>query len=373
MLAALLLALAAAPLHDESVSASFIEIDGAVVTHRLHFQGLSLIEVLPAVDGDGDGTVTQAELDASADDVGFYLLRRYRFFHDAGEEVGSGTPLAGELLRLEAVDQERLGDFQMLRATLRWTAEAPLEDLATEVFVFHDQSKTHVDEAFFVWNERYEVPHYFFYTEPRRWIAPDEIPPVPTLRDWAGDGAGAAVEAWWVAGFLLALGLGATSAGGFVLALAVALLARACGLAVAETAVYDPSAHRHLLELVALLALAYAAGNDLVYRGARALWIEAAGFGFAHGLTASLAYRASLGDEPDSAFALGGFALGHEGALALAALAALLALRLAPGARTVGETRWLAPTWLRRPGAALLCPLGLAAFVGAAWGVGPFA
>jgi len=100
-LAALLLALPAAlAAHPNSLSGSTIAVEGARIGHEITMQGLSLIEVVPQADANGDGRLDAAELAAARAEVVDYLDRNYRLWADADRS----TPLAREVLSVELVE-----------------------------------------------------------------------------------------------------------------------------------------------------------------------------------------------------------------------------------------------------------------------------
>src|SRR5262245_52628094 len=68
-----LAACACALWHPNSVSSSRLVVDGRELAFELRCQVRTLVEACPAVDRDGDGALTQAELDAGRARLAKYL------------------------------------------------------------------------------------------------------------------------------------------------------------------------------------------------------------------------------------------------------------------------------------------------------------
>jgi hypothetical protein len=122
-----------------------------------------------------------------------------------------------------------------------------------------------------------------------------------------------------------------------------------------------------LVEPAIALSIAWIAAQNLFARAPRSRWIEAFAFGLVHGLGFAGAIGDALAFEPRKLFALGGFNLGVEtGQLALVLPAAFLCAwwSRAPAPEREEARAWLAPTWLRRGGSAVVLALGVYSFVG---------
>jgi len=108
---------ARATLHPDSFSQSLVAVepDGLHVFHKL--QALSVFEVLPAADPDGDLYFQQQDLEAVRDDLVGYVLERYLLRPAPGAEPLVGRLVSCALLR---EDTDALAFQQFVELDLRY-------------------------------------------------------------------------------------------------------------------------------------------------------------------------------------------------------------------------------------------------------------
>lgn len=358
--------------HPDSYSFSELTVRGAEVRHRLRLQALSLSEVVH-VDTDGDGLLSNPELEAAREQVEAYLLGHYTLRVDTGGDPDGGRPLEGRLAALTGAPPEHLFQGQWLEAELRYEAGAPLEDLLIEVTTFYETSPGHYDAAELDWNGHGRLRQVFSAFDSYRYFAADQLPAPPRLSSWLATGARSAAAALEALGFLAAVLLACTTRRQAAAAAAVFAAAQAVTLALSATGLVVPP--ERLVGLVTALSVAYVAAGNLMFAKPRGLALETALFGLVHGLALAALLGAELGEEAELGSMAGrwtvlaGFGAGAAGAQLALALVGVAVLGLLPGDRRGPEASppWLAPRRLRLGASGVLMGLGLLRFTLRAW------
>lgn len=348
---ALALLLAAPAAHPNSISSSRVEIEGALVRHELLLDPLSILEVLPGIDADGDGRIGEGELERSAAQIAEYVGRHYRFFLVAPERRELERRLEGvELAPAPVPAPPSAAPWVRMRSRL--DAGRSPSALEIEVRLFFLTSPDHRDFCTLVWDGLLAATALFSEFEPRRAFARAELPFVsPAGRILSGARAFGRVQI----AFLLALLLAAKSRRAALRWVLFFTLARwlGYGLGIAEL-VRPPE---RFAELCASLSGAFVGATLLLRREERGLGLEASAFGVVHGLALAALARADTERllRPLRAELL--FALGLE--------AAQLVLLLVLGSLAIALRRRPRPG-LRRALALALVLVGLQAFLASA-------
>ena len=355
----LALALAGAP-HPDSLSSSTLVVRGREAELTLRCQVMSLLEVLPDLDADGDGRVDASELAAGQGDVLAYVAAHYRLRSGSDRDLEGGDALAARGVSAALVDprDETASGYRLGAVDVRLVYEAPgeIRDLLVEMRLFLETSPDHIDVTTLVWPDGVEETHVLRASSP------------VVRSDPTGRGAFAAFVAlgfrhilggWDHLAFLVALLLASKRLRSLLWVVTAFTLAHSVTLALAALEVVDVGRYSGFVEAVIALSIAYVAAETLLLpREQRARWPEAFAFGLVHGL----GFAGFLGDallaERSKLVPLASFNLGVElgQVLVVAVLAGLLALL--PG-RARDEQAFLAPSWLRRVGSAGVLALGL--------------
>jgi hypothetical protein len=205
----LALALGAAPaaaLHPDSISQSRVEVDGARATLELRCQIVSLLEVLPALDADGDGAVTELEVATARDAIMAYVGEHYRLVTGSDRDAEGGTPLtpepSGVLLLPMGTELGAGWELSGVDVALAFTHDGPIDDLLVTCDLFFDTSPDHVDMGQVRWRDGEQRSFGLERRQP--WVRVD-----PTGRGafgwYVGRGLDAASGAWQGLVFLAAL------------------------------------------------------------------------------------------------------------------------------------------------------------------------
>ncbi|MCB9915799.1 MAG: HupE/UreJ family protein [Planctomycetes bacterium] len=358
--AAVLLALAALAPHPQSLSSSRVEVAGAEARVTLRCQALSVVEVLPELDFDGDGALDAEEVLAGGPRLLNYATARYRLFTGSDAAGEGGAPLAPSagtaryLAPSDESDLTRFGGAVELAFTCR--ADDELRELAVECTLFREVGSEHVDLATVVWPDGTNQAFTLSVERPRA---------------RASAGGGGTFGVFWRLGldhilggwdhlaFLFALLLSSRrlrAVLGWVTAFTVA---HSVTLALATLGVVDVSAWDRLVESAIALSIAYVAADTLWRPGlARGRWVEAFVFGLLHGLGFAGFLSESLVLEASKATALFAFNVGVESGQLV--VVALLAAPFALAARRRDpRPEFLLPKPLRVGGAWLVLALGL--------------
>jgi hypothetical protein len=265
--------------HDNSVSFSRVVVEAERVNVSLRLQALSLLEVVPWADGDGDRLLAAAELEPLEAELGRYILEHYRL-------ESAGTPLRPQRFPVLSPDRSVPLVGEWVLATWSCTAAAPLEDLSLEVDLFSVTSPGHLEFGVVSWNDTPLDP-MTLGPGPDRWsfTAPGILGTVGLalvqvwLRPWA-----------WALGLLVAaLACGWPGRRG---ARPAVLLLVCVPLGIAWVRLGFPPPPRRPIELGALLAGAYLAADVYLLPRERRPWFELALFGILVGL----AHGFDLGD-----------------------------------------------------------------------------
>ncbi len=367
----------AVALHPNSISSTRIRVDGTEILLTQRCQVLSLMEVIPDLDADGDGVVTPAEIQRSRDAVFDYLGRQYRLFVGSDRDREGGerlilSPLT--LSRAEKLLEEGNAGFSAgaVDAVFHYAAAEPVTDLLVEMDLFLDTSPDHVDLLAIEWVGQGTESFGLDAREPRG------------RSDPTGKGAfvaffrlgwGHILSGWDHLAFVLALVLASRRLRSLLGVVTAFTLAHSVTLALAALDYVDVSAWSTAIEAFIALSIAYVAADTALHPNAgRSRWIEAFAFGLVHGLGFASFLRLSLVSEPNQAIALFSFNVGVEAGqigVVFALVASLAVLRRvgpapeAPPRTTGGPSTptpvgdFLAPWVLRRFGSAAIAVLGL--------------
>ena len=325
LLPSLVLLLAAAGAHPNSLSRTQIRVDGARATAEVGFQALSLVEVLPELDRVRDGNLDADELAAARAEIESYLLAHLSLARLVGDRE---EPLSGKLVALSGQDLAQLAplDLQQIDARLEFEAPEPLEQLAIESRLFPETNPWHQDFASLVWNGEAPVHHTFEGHETRWRFEPAHVRRPGVLALFVRLGVEHILTGFDHQAFLVALLVASRRVRSLVGVVTAFTVAHSITLAVAALGVvHVPS---RFVELAIALSIAYVACDNLLRASARDPWLEAFGFGLLHGLGFAGFLGDALRGEPLIVTALLGFNLGVElGQLALVSLS-LLAIAL---------------------------------------------
>jgi len=352
--------------HPNSFSRSLIVVEEQGATIFLRVQTLSLFEVLPHLDADGNLFLEPDELAAGEADVDAYRREHYVL-----RVTRDGPPLEATLQSAEIVnDDEDALSFQQfvdLELVVPWLAIPP--GIEVEMTLFFDTSPRHQDRMDVVWPDGTREQAVLWSGEPRARFEGGERPARAISADLrigfehilTGYDHLAYVLALLVASRRLRSLIGVVTA--FTLAHSVTLSLAALDLVHVSSG---------LVELVIALSVAYVGVANLVIKRPRPLWVEAFIFGLVHGLGFAGALQQLLLVHGDRVRALVVFNLGIElGQLAVVLVAATL-LWLAWGRRQPrgddGEPPPLAPPVVRV--AVSLAALGIGLYWAAERGLG---
>lgn len=364
--------------HSNSQSSSRVTVDGPRVGVELRCQALSLFEVVPQLDADGDGLLTHSELEAARQQVADYVSLNYLL--RSGD--AALAPTVGEV-QLVAPDRRALfPEPQWVDIEIELQAPEPVESLVIEVTLFHDTSPDHRDFTRVVWNGAQPTGQVLDRLRPgARWplavgegILPrgPDSPPLGTSH-FLRIGVEHILGGWDHLAFLLALLLAARGFRSLFWVVTAFTLSHSITLGLASFDVVRlPSS---MVEIAIALSIAYVGADNLLYPKARAKWPEAFVFGLIHGLGFAGFLSESLLSEPSKLWALLAFNLGVEVGQVGIVLAAALLIRLVAGAGRpwqksapdTGHEPGLVSPGLRRAGSVVVTLLGLYWFVERAW------
>lgn len=359
----LLAAALAVLLHPDSLSTTRLEVQGDEVWLTMRVQVLSLLEVLPELDADADGTVDAGEVTAQAPAILHYVGEHYRLVTGSDRDLSGGRPLAPQPVaaRLVPAGSEEARGFRQgaVDVELVLAAPGPVEDLLVESRLFALTSPAHIDILTIVWPDG-----------ARRTLTLDEETP-RGRSDPSGRGAGLAflqlgwrhiLSGWDHLAFLLALVLASARVASLLGVVTAFTLAHSVTLGLAALDLVQVSRYATLVEALIALSVAYvAADTALQPRRLRSRWKEALVFGLIHGLGFAGFLRESLVQEEARVLALATFNLGVELGQVAVVLGLVALLRLVPrGAEGgAGDAAGLAPLAWRRWGSWAVALLGL--------------
>lgn len=361
MIAAGLLALAAlgGAIHPNSLSSSYLSVAGHVAHHRLRCQVLSVLEVLPAMDRNGDQVLSASELQLGRGALEAYINEHYLL------QTEDGARLTATLLRAApspSVD-DPLDPFRTMHwidVDLDWQCNTEIHGLDIRVTMFRATSPDHIDLCTIEGANRQST---VFVLDPDFELA--------QWRDQA-DGGSLSFFAlgWWhiLSGwdhlaFLAALLLSTRGLKPLLWVVTAFTLAHSITLALVVLDVIRVAAIAHYIEPLIALSIAFVAADNLLHLNRpRTRALESLVFGLVHGLGFAGFLQESLLATSSRVPALALFNLGVEaGQLAVVAVAA--ALLHATTRRTPGSAETcLAPQKLRLIGSIALVALGLTLF-----------
>ena len=359
--------LAAAP-HPDSLSSTAVRLVGSQAHVAMRCQVLSLLEVIPDLDADGDGRVSAAEVDASAVPVTSYVDAHYRLF--------TGTDRGGEggrRLRPDFVSIAHLGEgsvdgrgYRMgaVELELLYTDDGPIRDLLVRSTLFEDTSPGHIDMLDLRW-EGLEVdrpPEHVALTATNPWHRSDPEGR-GAFRAYLPLGLTHILGGWEHLLFVFALVLGSRRLRSVLGVVAAFTVAHSTTLALATLDLVDAGAPTGLVDALIALSIGYVGADVACFPDRlRPRGTEAFLFGLVHGFGFAAVLRPSLAGEAARPAALFGFNMGVElGLVPVALLTALVLARLPRGAADEGQQA-LAPRILRRGLGAAVAVAGLALF-----------
>ena len=104
------------PAHPDSLSRSRLVVSGMEARLTLRFQAISLLEIFPELDLDGDGVLVSVELDAGRSPIESYLTQHWRLWPgDAVDGVAIEGRLGALAPGLEPSFQERQEEAALFR------------------------------------------------------------------------------------------------------------------------------------------------------------------------------------------------------------------------------------------------------------------
>jgi hypothetical protein len=354
---ALFLGLGSTLLHPDSISSSRVEIEGPRARALVRCQVASLQEVVPGLDGDGDGAVAAEEVAAQAEALGGYVAEHYRVRTGTDRRLQGGRVLAPRFAgaRLTPADPdvpERLRG-KSIDVELQFEDAQPLCDLQLEVSLFQTTSPGHVDLCTVLWPDG--TSHSFVLTQEE-----------PVGRsDPTGRGAFQAyfalgwhhiLSGWDHLAFLLALVLASRGLGALLWLVSAFTVAHSLTLGLAALRIVNLGRYSGTVEALIALSIAYVALETALQPDAkRTRWLEALGFGLIHGLGFAGFLMESLVSERSKAWGLLSFNLGVEAGQIGVVVAVVLVFKLLLPSRD----GFLAPRRARRWGSMLVGFLGL--------------
>lgn len=359
---------ATAPLHPDSLSSSVVAVDGGTAQLRMRCQVISLLEVLPELDANGNGVVETPEVDAAAGDIGRYIGEHYSLFAETDRELLGGVRLEPGLVsvlhRPESVEGGPGYMAGSVEVELVYTHSAAIRDLVIESVLFLETSPEHIDLARVVWaaTEEREAAEMSVGLSLRMTRARFDPEGRGAFGAFVGLGWDHILGGWDHLAFVVVLVLSARRLRSLLGVVTAFTVAHSLTLGLSALDAIDLSRHAPLVEALVALSIAYVAADVLVNPNRkRARWIEAFLFGLVHGLGFAGFLAQSLVQEQAKSLALLGFNVGVElGQLVIVLVMAAL-LRCLPQ-RAEGEERFLAPLWLRRGAAAVVLVLSLVCF-----------
>jgi hypothetical protein len=349
MLATLIACAALAGAHPDSLSSTRVEIQGREARVTLRFQALSLIEVLPELDPDGDRLFTAEELERNKAAVLGYFAAAWRLssVSPSGERA-----LVGALERLVPDDPAALGpfDLQRVEARLLFQAEEELAAVTIESRLFHETNPWHKDLVAVVFHGEDPVPHTFEGEETRWTFEPAHVRRPSVFVQFVRLGVDHIRTGFDHQAFLLALLVASRRLRTLIGVVTAFTLAHSLTLAAAALGWVDVPGR--FVELAIALSIAYVACDNLLRREPRNPWPEAFFFGLLHGLGFAGFLADALVGEPLLLTALFGFNVGVElGQVALVLLVTAVSALLFRGWRRAPQDpekpRGLVPAGVR--------------------------
>jgi hypothetical protein len=316
--------------HPNSFSRTDVALGGGELEVRQELQCLSLLEVLPALDGDADGFLSAREVRGGAADIAAYASAHYRL-----SDAGRGAPLRPTVgtvaVELQAPARDAWFPTEEWVA-LVWTVRAPgVRRIAIELDLFGATSPGHLDHVRVTWRGRRPV-HDVLVADGARW----ECAPGPSL---VREATARSARAWLGAplAFVLALALGCARRRTLLRAAAVWLVASSA--AIVARAHEFVKLDERFVDLTAALSVAYLAADVLLHPRAHTRWVEALLFGVLHGVALGALFAEHRVDGAGPAPVLAFVAGSALGGVATLAGGAALGARLRAGSEEAAARR----------------------------------
>ena len=342
--------------HPMSRSSSRVDLEEGLVRWSLRVQCISVLEVLPGLDLDGDGELARAEADAGAEAIAVYLGAHYGV-RDVEELAGEWS---GELVRIGApLEPDRVDRGEWIEAVWEVKTDGEVQGIGVRMELFEATSPDHIDVFELRRGGRLAYTGLFGAALPGVWI-PDAGGEGVAFLDWVGWGIVHILTGYDHLAFLLAL---LVCVGGFRhTAVVVTAFTVAHSLTLGLAAMEVVSLPGRFVELVIALSISFVAFGGFAEKPRKGLWLEAMLFGLVHGLGfAGFLGDALIGEERRFG-ALLGFNLGVElgQLLFLAPLAMVLVILRRRG---VDSGEWWVPERPRKVVSGCVVIAGLVWFV----------
>jgi hydrogenase/urease accessory protein HupE len=318
-----------------SRSSSRVDVEGDVVRWTLKVQPESVLEVLPALDLDGDGVLQRRESSAGASAVTDYLADHFGL---RGQEA-EGSEWQGDLLRIGAPsDSEVVGGADWIEAVWEMRTFELVEGLGVRMELFEQTSPDHIDVFELRQGGELSYTALFSAAQPGAWI-PDVGVGVVSCFEWFRWGVSHILSGYDHLAFLVALLLCVRGAKHAAFVVTSFTVAHSATLALAAFGVVQVS--DRFVELVIALSICFVATRGLSEEPRRGLWLEAGLFGLIHGLGFAGFVKESVTGVEHGLMSLASFNLGVEvGQLAFLAPIGL-GLELWRRRSSPGEELWV--------------------------------
>jgi hypothetical protein len=343
-------------LHPMSRSSSRVDVEDELLRWTLRVQTLSLHEVLPALDLDGDGVLQRSECDSGNSTLGAYLSAHYQL---RLTEVNEGH-LLGECVYVGAPRDSKLSaSDDWLEATWEFPLDQELLGLGISMTLFEKTGPNHVDVFELRRKGRLSYTALFNASNPGAWIlfSSDDV---MGLWQWIAMGASHILSGFDHLAFLAALLVCVRGPKQLALVITAFTLSHSLTLGLAALDLFRLPAR--FVELVIALSISFVALGGFAKEPRRGLWLEAMIFGLVHGLGFASFLGEALIMEERRVGALIGFNLGVEIGQLVFLLPIAVVLAIARG-RSSAQSEWWMPPLGRRVVASVTACAGVFWFV----------
>lgn len=351
------LALALLAMHPESLSSSRITVTGAEAAAVIRCQALSLSEVLPELDVDADGHVTEAEILLARSDVIDYVATHYQLQVGTDRSLEGGTALRfndSSLHWVDDVTDPLLHRDGSVDVHLQFTHSEPITDLVVAMTLFEDTSPDHIDLTTIDWGDDGIDTFGLDAAGPRHRSDPIGR---GAFAAFFGLGVRHILGGWDHLAFVGALILASRRLRSLLAVITGFTAAHSTTLVLSSLDIINVAAFAGTIEVAIALSIVFVALDTLFAPTLkRPRWIEALVFGLLHGLGFATFLSQSLVHEPNRLVPLGAFNVGVEAGQIAMAIVAVAILRLIPSRSD--DREFLAPSWIRLPGLLVIASLG---------------
>ncbi len=344
--------------HPGSLSNSYLRVDGETIHHRLRCQVLSVLEVLPELDANGDERLSASELDRQL--LESYVAKHYTLRVDATDLL---APVITGATPSPHVDDplDPFRDMDWLDLDFVWNASRPIERLGVQVSIFRETSPDHIDVCTIEGPDgQTTIIILDSDTDHGTWQAKSQggVLAFFTLGWWH------ILSGWDHLAFLAALLLATRGLRSLLWVITSFTIAHSITLALVVLDVVDVAGVGLYVEAMIALSIAFVAADNWIHIDRpRTRVVESLLFGLVHGLGFAGFLQESLVAAPSRTSALVLFNLGVEAGQLAVVAATWLLLYVAVHRRSADAPNpMLAPRPLRLLGSAALTVLGLALF-----------